>query len=112
MRKAFTLIELSFFGKNGYECDREGLAILPTEPGKGWFVSCDQITGGAKLRLYSRTGEHGFNEIKVVETVSDETDGIEITTRPLGPEFPKGILIMMNSKAKNFAIYDLASVKL
>jgi hypothetical protein len=32
-------------------------------------------------------------------------DGLEVTSRPL-PGFPQGLLIMMNSSARDFLLYD------
>lgn len=40
----------------------------------------------------------------------DETDGIDICSKPLGPKFPAGIMVAMNSKGKNFAIFDLRTL--
>jgi myo-inositol-hexaphosphate 3-phosphohydrolase len=43
--------------------------------------------------------------VAVIHTDSDETDGIEATSQPLGRQFPSGLLIMMNSQARNFHLY-------
>jgi hypothetical protein len=46
----------------------------------------------------------------VRETSSDETDGLDVTSRAL-PGYPRGLLVMMNSTGRNFSIYrweDLA----
>ena len=50
--------------------------------------------------------------IKCVRGGADATDGIEAVSAPLGPQFPNGLLVVMNSGPKNFLIYrweDLAS---
>lgn len=102
--------ELALFGTAGYLGDREGLAIYAQPGGTGFIVSSDQIEGGTRVHAYRREGAggrpHDHSEVvTVVPTASDETDGLDVTSRPL-PGFPHGILVMMNSGAKNFLIYD------
>ena len=36
---------------------------------------------------------------------ADDTDGIDATAAPLGPRFPNGLFIAMNSGPKNFLLY-------
>ena len=102
--------ELAVFGLRGYQGDREGIAIYPTGPGKGFIVSSDQIPGGSRLRIYRREGlrgnPHDHGEVKTILTASDDTDGIEMTSRTL-PGFPHGLLVMMNSKGRNFLLYSI-----
>jgi 3-phytase len=102
--------ELALFGTSDYRGDREGLAIYTQPSGTGFIVSSDQIEGGTRVHVYRREGAsgrpHDHSEVvAVVPTVSDETDGLEVTPRPL-PGFPHGVVVMMNSGAKNFLIYD------
>ena len=105
--------ELAAFGRSGYRGDREGLAIYSTGPGRGLLLSSDQIGGGSRLRIYPREGSsgnpHQHAEIKSIVTASDDTDGIEVTSRPL-PQLPRGLLVMMNSKGKNFLLYSMERV--
>jgi 3-phytase len=100
--------ELAFFGTDGYLGDLEGLAIYPTGPGTGYIISSDQVSRGSRLMLYPREGSGGNpNEhprITMVLTTADATDGVEATAAAL-PGFPRGLLVMMNSRAKNFLIY-------
>ena len=42
---------------------------------------------------------------------SDETDGIEICAKPLGPKFPEGLMVAMHSKGKQFLFYSLADIR-
>ncbi len=101
--------ELGFFGQDGYTGDREGLAILPTGPGKGWLLNSDQIDGGSEVHVYRR--EEGNAPVKVFTTGADATDGIEVYAGYLGERFPEGILVMMNSTERNFLVYDLRQVR-
>jgi hypothetical protein len=47
---------------------------------------------------------HVHSRVAVVRTPSDETDGLDVTSRPL-PGFPGGMLVMMNSGPRTFQIY-------
>jgi 3-phytase len=100
--------ELATFGLEGYQGDREGLAIYPTGPGRGFIISSDQVDGATRVLLYPREGgplaPHQHALIATIVTQSDETDGLEAMAAPL-PGFPHGLLVMMNSGAKNFLLY-------
>jgi 3-phytase len=101
--------ELAVFGLEGYQGDREGLAVYGGPDGRGFVVSVDQVERGASLKVYRREGEagdpHRHELVATVPTASDETDGLEATLASL-PRFPAGIVVMMNSGPKNFLIYD------
>lgn len=105
--------ELAVIGVDGYVGDREGLAIYDTGEGTGFLVSSDQVEGGTRLKLYRRQGSskgpHDHSEVRTVVTVSDATDGLDVTSRAL-PGFPHGLLVMMNSSAGNFLFYDWRAV--
>lgn len=100
--------ELAVFGTDGYELDREGLAIYVMPGGRGYIVSTDQIPNGTEFRLYPREGApgrpHNHPVARVVRTTVDSTDGIEVVSRPL-PGFPAGMLVAMNGSARNFAMF-------
>ena len=100
--------ELAQFGTDGYLGDHEGLAIYPTGPGTGFIVSSDQVARGTRVMLYPRDGSGGNpNEhprVATVLTTADQTDGLEATAVAL-PGFPRGLLVMMNSRSKNFLMY-------
>lgn len=107
--------ELAAFGADGYEGDREGLAIYATSAGNGYVVSGDQVEGATRLRLYRREGTaanpHDHREVvATIRTASDATDGLDVTSRSL-PGFPRGLLVMMNSGPKNFLIYRWEDVE-
>ncbi len=106
--------ELALFATSGYAGDREGLAIFATGEGTGFLASSDQIAGGSKVHLYPREGSasnpHEHAAIASIATTSDDTDGLDVTAMPLGTQFPNGLLVMMNSKDKNFSFYDWGQI--
>lgn len=102
--------ELAHFGRTGFRGDREGIAIYARDDGTGYLLCTDQIPGNSEFHIYRREGEPGkpndhTSDIKVVRGGADTTDGLEITSQPLGPAFPAGIMVAMNSGKKNFLIY-------
>jgi 3-phytase len=99
----------TIFGQDLYRGDREGLAVI--EVGRSrYLLSSDQIEGGSRLFVWE-IGGRTPKRVAIIETPSDETDGLEAKTNPFGPDFPEGILVMMNSKDKNFLLFSLAEVK-
>lgn len=98
-----------------WQGDREGIAIYATSKETGFIVCTDQIEGESIYRMYRREGTkqnpHDHSEL-VAEILgrADDTDGIEITHRPLGEKFPRGVLVVMNSKDRNFYVYDMREI--
>lgn len=105
--------ELAVFARDGYLQDREGLGVYAM-PGKGFVVSVDQLPGESVFHVYRRPGLAGDvtapDEAGVFKAPADATDGLDVTSTPLGSEFPEGILVAMNSTARNFLIFDWRDV--
>ncbi|MEP0766360.1 MAG: phytase [Fimbriimonadia bacterium] len=108
--------ELAVFGREGFAEDREGIAIYARPDGTGYIICSDQRKGNSLYRIYKREGEPGkphdhSHELKVISGGADSTDGIEAASAPLGGRFPKGVLIVMNSGARNFLLFDWRDVE-
>lgn len=102
--------ELAHFGRTGFRADREGIAIYERNDGAGYIVCTDQIAGNSEYHIYRREGEPGRPHdhemlVKVVRGGADSTDGLDITSRPLGPQFSAGLMIAMNSGGRNFLLF-------
>lgn len=102
--------ELAVFGTSGFEGDREGIAIYPTGSRTGYIVCADQRPGNSVVYLFPREGNrsdaHAHEPaMAMVYSSADETDGLEVTARPLGERFARGVLVMMNSRGRNFLLY-------
>lgn len=106
--------ELATFATSGWAGDHEGIALYRTGRGTGWIAVTDQIPGGSVMRFFPRQGEPGrphLHQAKwAVNGGADSTDGIEICDQPLGPRFPNGLLVAMNSEPRNFLVFDWRSV--
>jgi 3-phytase len=109
--------ELGLFATSGYRGDREGLGIYTKPDGTGYIVSVDQLSRESVFHVYRREGEPGrphdqSRELLTFTGGADATDGLDVTSASLGPEFPDGLLVAMNSRARNFLLYrwsDIAS---
>jgi 3-phytase len=106
--------ELAHFGTTGFRADREGIAIHQRPDGTGFIVCTDQIAGNSEYHLFKREGEpgrpHDHREVRVVRGGADSTDGLEIFSGPLGPRFPHGVMVAMNSSGRNFLLFRLEDV--
>lgn len=102
--------ELAVFAVDGFAAQREGIGIFRRPDGAGEVAAIDQTPGSSTLHLFRRDGSarglHDHSEtIKVVATGADDTDGIEVVDVPLGPAFPHGALVAMNSRGRNFLLF-------
>jgi 3-phytase len=91
--------EVSTFGREGFKANREGIAIH-----RDYIVCTDQIAGGSEYRLYRRKGDQSA-PVAVLRGTADSTDGLDVVSRPMGPLFPRGFLVAMNSSGKNFLMF-------
>ena len=95
--------ELSLFNTSGFLGDHEGIALWTQPGGKGYVLCTDQIAGDSIYHLYDRVS---LKPMGTFRGQVDETDGLDATSAGLGPKFPEGIVVAMNSKGRNFAIWD------
>lgn len=107
--------ELAVFGLEGFKRQREGLAILAGADGGGYIVASDQIPRASELRLYPRAGAPGSPHAHepataTVVTAADSTDGLEVVSAGLPAPFSDGLLVMMNSRSRNFLLYRWTDV--
>lgn len=102
--------ELAHFARSGFRGDREGIAIYTFPDGSGYIFTTDQLDEDSEYHVYPREGTAGnphdhSREIAVFRGGADATDGIEISSSPLGPGLPAGVLIAMNSTPRNFLVF-------
>ena len=102
--------ELALFGKSGFEKDREGIGIYPLRDGKGYIVTVDQRPRDSVFHVFAREGEPGrphdhSRPLLTFTGGADDTDGLDVTASSLGPEFPDGLVVAMNSSKRNFLMF-------
>lgn len=101
--------ELALFATYKFAGDREGIGIYRLGDGKGYLIVTEQLDGDSRYHVFRREGDatpHVHAPIKVLAGGADATDGIEVSSARLGPSFPAGVLVAMNSGKKNFLVFD------
>jgi 3-phytase len=102
-------VELARFGQAGFRGDREGIAVYATPDGGGFLLTADQVPGGSRYFVFRRGSggaaprDHAL--VKMLAGGADDTDGLDATSEPLGPAFPNGLVVAMNSGGRNFFFY-------
>lgn len=100
--------EVASFGHELYQGDREGMAVYATGPKTGYLISSNQLEGNSEYLLYDRQAPHNY--IGKIRLGADATDGLDVTSTRL-PGFRKGLLVVMNSKDRNFLIADWSDIE-
>jgi len=96
-----------FATDDGIRGDREGIAIYHADEATGYLLLSSQ--GNDTVKVYAREGDNRF--LKTVFTMnSSHTDGLDVTSRPAGPDFPKGFLVCHDSPGRRFVLYPWQDV--
>ncbi len=92
--------ELALFATTGVREDHEGLAIFQRDSATGYILLSDQ--GANRLHVFPREGQGGAPNahplLAVIPVMAQQTDGLDVTSRALGPAFPQGLLAMMSNR--------------
>ncbi|MBX3694054.1 MAG: phytase [Steroidobacteraceae bacterium] len=83
--------------------DAEGVSIWAGPNGTGYIVLSNQ--GADNYAVFRREGDNAFvgffsivaNEALGIDGAS-ETDGLDVTSAPLGPKYPKGLLVVQDGR--------------
>jgi len=110
-------------GVNGLVADMEGVAIWYGQDGRGYIVLSNQ--GASSFAVYRREGDNAF--VGLFRVASDagrgidgvsETDGLDVTSRPLGALYPGGLLVVqdghnqMPAERQNFKYVSWRAVEM
>lgn len=116
-------VTLAKVGDHGLKADVEGLTLYCAADGKGYLIVSSQ--GNNTFKVFTREGDNAF-----VLTIDpkpgkygkpNDTDGIAVSNRPLGKQFPKGLFVVQDGKGnkatgrQNFKMYaweDIAGDRL
>ncbi len=94
--------------------DIEGLAIYDSGNGEGFLVASSQ--GNNSFALFERQGNNEYlGSFRIAEGKTDgvdDTDGVDVTSVPLGKDFPRGLLVVQDGincdgstkKSQNFKL--------
>jgi 3-phytase len=90
-------------GGGRLEADVEGVAIFYAPGGTGYLVVSNQ--GADDYAVYERAGDNRFiGKFSVVANDqlgidgTSETDGLDVTSAPLGAAFPSGVLVVQDGR--------------
>ncbi|NMM48058.1 phytase [Marinigracilibium pacificum] len=99
--------QIALFATNDIKEDHEGISIYKRENGTGYLILSDQQAG--RFAIYPREGSEEDPDhhqlICYIPTSTVESDGNEVTSISLNPEFKKGLFVAM-SDDKTFQIYN------
>ncbi len=112
--------ELALFATNGFASDHEGISIYKMKNGKGYILVSDQQAN--RFWIYSREGSasnpHDHKLLKVIKVSAEESDGSDVTSLSLSPDFLHGVFVTMSNdkvfhyyKWEDIAGSDLRSYK-
>ncbi len=96
--------QLDSTGKGGHlKADIEGVGIFRGKDGAGYLVVSNQ--GADNYAVYRREGANAFvglfsivaNDELGIDGAS-ETDGLDVTSSPLGGSFPQGLLVVQDGR--------------
>jgi 3-phytase len=88
---------------NGLKADIEGVSLWAGKDGKGYLVLSNQ--GADNYAVYRREGDNAF--VGLFHIVADpergmdgvsETDGLDVSSAPLGARFPDGLLVVQDGR--------------
>ena len=100
--------EIGQLGRAGFQGDREGLAVYARPDGSGFLLASDQLPGVSRYVVFRRGARDAPSDssvVRVLEGGADATDGLDATAESLGPAFPRGLVVAMNSRGRNFVFY-------
>ncbi|MGQ0428948.1 MAG: phytase [Gammaproteobacteria bacterium] len=90
-------------GANGLVADLEGVAIWRGQSGSGYVVVSNQ--GANSYAVYRREGDNAFLGLfsvaggdNVPIDGTTDTDGLDVTSASLGPDFPEGLLVVQDGR--------------
>lgn len=99
--------ELALFGNSGFASDHEGISIYAVTDSTGYLLVSNQQSNS--FIVFKREGEkdhpHQHNLIAEVPFSTIESDGSDVTSLALGPQFPAGLFVAM-SNGRVFHYYD------
>ena len=90
-------------GPNPLVADLEGVSLYKQSDGRGYLVVSNQ--GANNYLLYRREGDNAY--VGAFHVVADdargidgssETDGLDVTSAPLGSAFPQGLLVVQDGR--------------
>jgi len=105
-------------GNKALKADLEGVALYTRPDGAGYLVVSSQ--GNNSYAVYDRQPPNRYlTSFRIADHAGidgvSETDGLEVVSAPLGPRFPKGLLVVQDGDnrpgTQNFKLIDWREVE-
>jgi 3-phytase len=91
--------ELAHFAQEGFSMDHEGISLYETTDSTGFLLVSDQ--GSDRFHIFPREGvtgnPHQHPDLRSVRVRARESDGSDITSLSLGPQYPRGLFVVMST---------------
>ena len=91
-------VELALFADQGFTRDHEGISIYKLNDGTGYIMVSDQQAN--LFRIFSREGSpgspHDHRLVKIIETDAIQSDGNDVASVTLSPDFISGLFVAMS----------------
>jgi 3-phytase len=114
-----TNVQLGFISTTDYLEDNEGISIYEVDDNTGYILVSDQSAN--RFRIYTREGTpadpeeelaaepHNHKLIKIVNVMTNKSDGSEIVNVQLNNKFPGGLFVAMSDN-RTFQYYSWADI--
>lgn len=95
--------------------DLEGMAIYKLQDGEGYLVTSSQ--GNDSYALFERKPPHQYlGSFSITDGIAtdgtQDTDGLDLTSLPLGKDYPAGLLVVQDGKNKEAGVAAAQNFKL
>jgi 3-phytase len=112
-------VQLGFISTTDYLEDNEGISIYEVDDNTGYILVSDQSAN--RFRIYTREGTpadpeeelaaepHNHKLVKIVNVMTNKSDGSEIVNVQLNNKFPGGLFVAMSDN-KTFQYYSWADI--
>lgn len=112
-------VQLGFISTTDYLEDNEGISIYEVDDNTGYILVSDQSAN--RFRIYTREGTpadpeeelaaepHNHKLVKIVNVMTNKSDGSEIVNVQLNNKFPGGLFVAMSDN-RTFQYYSWADI--
>jgi 3-phytase len=91
--------ELALFAQEGFSMDHEGISLYETTDSTGFLLVSDQASD--RFHIFPREGvkgnPHQHPDLRSIRVRASESDGSDITSLSLGPQYRRGLFVVMST---------------
>lgn len=98
--------EVTSFGMQGFKGSRRGLSAY-----REHYLVLDSTEEASELKLYPKVATGQRNERLSLQLGSGNAQGVEVTSKASGKEFPSGWMVIANQKESRLDFFDLRDIQ-